>query len=141
MELDRARLPLFAGLLVAATFVLLVLLNKDNSGTSRTAGLQVITISDGKPVGGVKELNYYLGDKMHIRFDSDTTTLVNIHPYDVTYQLIAGRSLREDLDATLATKATIRLVTAQEAEQNGAGYVPPQGVPVAEITVTPGPSG
>jgi hypothetical protein len=142
MELNRARLlPFAAGLLAGVAIVLLVLLITDNGSNSQSTstagstGVQVITIRGGKPVGGVKELSYDLGDMMHFRFDSDTTTELNIHPYDVTYRLIAGRGLRVDLDATLATKATMRLVTPQEGEQNNAGYVPLLGEPVAEITV------
>ncbi|MEK6252239.1 MAG: hypothetical protein AABM43_09905 [Actinomycetota bacterium] len=95
MELNRAQLvPFAAGVLVGVAVVLLVLLIKGNSGDARSAGLQVITIKDGKPVDGVKELAYDLGDKMRIRIDSDVTDLVNIHPYDVTKQVTAGGSVR-----------------------------------------------
>jgi hypothetical protein len=141
---DRSQLTAFlAGLglgLGVLLFVLLVGRGGDGAGRPASQGVQLLTLRDGKPVGGVKELTYDVGDKVKIRIDSDVTTLVNLHPYDITRQLAAGKSLRFDFDATLATTATMRIVNEQQLASNQAGYVPPEGIPIAEIRVESAPA-
>ena len=85
MQSRAARLGLLAAVIVAAVVIFLVL--KDNGGgeSSNTAeGLQVLTVDNGSPVGGVKTLTYNKGDQVQLEVRLNTPEEeVHVHGYEI----------------------------------------------------------
>ena len=62
---------------------------------------QQITVRNGKPVGGVKELSYESGDRIRFVVTSDVADEVHVHGYDVAKDVPAGGSVRFRFPAML----------------------------------------
>jgi hypothetical protein len=60
-----------------------------------------ITVRDGKPVGGVKELSYNNGDRIRFVVTSDTADEIHVHGYDIAKDVPAGGSVRFGFPAKL----------------------------------------
>src|SRR6266508_6760884 len=98
MQSTTARIGLLAAL-VAVAVVLFIVLNGDDDNDSETtsttaqttteangqpAGPPVITVRDGKPVGGVHDLSFNKGDQVQfeVRLDQPAEE-VHVHGYDI----------------------------------------------------------
>src|SRR3954452_13008349 len=85
MRSNAARFGLLAAVIVAAA-VLFIVLNNDNSdeSTDTSKGLQVLTVNDSNPVGGVKTLTYNKGDEvqLEVRLNSPEEE-VHVHGYEI----------------------------------------------------------
>jgi hypothetical protein len=86
MQSTVARLGLLAAV-VAAAVVLFVVLQRDNGGdegNDAAKGVQVLTVNDGNPVGGVKTLTYDEGDQvqLEVRLNSPEEE-VHVHGYEI----------------------------------------------------------
>ena len=101
---------------VAAAVLLLVLLSSsDDSGDSSDAGgrsgapaskpakppVPTIVVRDGKPVGGVEELEFDSGETVRLTVRSDTPDELHVHGYDVEMELPAGRTVSVQFPATI----------------------------------------
>ena len=62
---------------------------------------QQVTVRDGKPVGGVKELSYNSGDRIRFVVTSDVADEVHVHGYDIAKEVPAGGSARFSFPAKL----------------------------------------
>jgi hypothetical protein len=60
-----------------------------------------ITIENGKPVGGVKELDYKNGERIVFVVTSDVADEVHVHGYDIAKDVKAGGSVRFSFPAKL----------------------------------------
>jgi plastocyanin len=60
-----------------------------------------ITVRNGKPAGGVKELSYNSGDRIRFVVTSDIADEVHVHGYDIAKDVAAGSSVRFDFPAKL----------------------------------------
>jgi len=94
---------------VAAAVVLLVVLSSsdDDSGKGSDAGAgsagaaskpakpatPTIVVRGGKPVGGVKELDFEAGDTVRFAVRSDASEELHVHGYDIERELPAGRKV------------------------------------------------
>jgi hypothetical protein len=87
------------------------------------ANVPTITIRDGEPAGGVKELEYEAGDRIRFRVRSNVADEVHVHGYDVTEEVPAGGS------ATVSFPAEIEGIF--EVELHGSG------AQIAELRVNP----
>jgi major membrane immunogen (membrane-anchored lipoprotein) len=75
---------------------------KEAKGGGKPApAIPTIVVRDGKPVGGVEELEYDAGDQIRFEVRSNTADEVHVHGYDVSEEVSAGGS------ATLAFPADI----------------------------------
>jgi hypothetical protein len=75
---------------------------KTNGGAAEGAvGIPTITVRNGKPVGGVKELTYSAGDQIRFKVESDVSDEVHIHGYDLMKDVKAGGSVGFDFPATI----------------------------------------
>jgi len=97
---------LFAGIaVIVVAIVLLVVLKKDDSGseTSSNASGKVptVVIKNGKPVGGIRDLTYNKGERIHFVVDSDVSDEVHMHGYDIMKDVGAGGSVSFDFPATI----------------------------------------
>jgi FtsP/CotA-like multicopper oxidase with cupredoxin domain len=85
MQSRAARLGLIAAVVVAAVVVFIVLKNNNSDTSSDTAkGVQVLNVSNGNPVGGVKTLTYNKGDQvqLEVRLNSPEEA-VHVHGYEI----------------------------------------------------------
>ncbi|HWI75074.1 MAG TPA: hypothetical protein VNT55_24135 [Baekduia sp.] len=83
----------------------------------------VITVRDGKPVGGIKKLKYNKGNTIRFTVESDTTDEIHFHGYDIGKDVKAGGSV------TFTTTATIEGRFVVELEGSG--------TQIAEVEVDP----
>ena len=108
---------------VAAVVVLFIVFtggddDNDNQGTTTTTTTQAaqgttttqtqtveaaqqITVRGGKPVGGVKKLDYNKGDQVKFIVTSDVADEVHVHGYDLAKDVPAGGSVRFSFPASI----------------------------------------
>jgi hypothetical protein len=104
MNSNTSRAVAGAAVIVVA-IVLLVVLKNDDSGTTKSSNasgkVPTIVVKDGKPVGGVRELTYGKGERIHFVVDSDVSDEVHVHGYDVMKDVKAGGSVSFDFPASI----------------------------------------
>jgi hypothetical protein len=129
---------------VAAVVVLFVVLSggndsNKNNNTSGTGGIsattpstgttvkaqpfQVVVVQGGKPVGGIKKLEYSKGDQVRFRVKSDVADEIHVHGYDFHKDVPAGGAV------SFSFPAKIEGVFVIELEN--------RGEQIAELRVTP----
>jgi FtsP/CotA-like multicopper oxidase with cupredoxin domain len=84
MQSRAARLGLLAAVVVAAVVAFVVLKSGNSDESSNTSkGVQVITVNNGNPVGGVKTLTYNKGDQVQLEVRLNTPEEeVHVHGYE-----------------------------------------------------------
>jgi len=97
---------LVGGLLViVVAIVLLVVLKKDDSSSDATSNaggkVPTIVVEHGKPVGGIADLTYNKGERIHFIVESDVSDEVHMHGYDVMKDVKAGGSVSFDFSASI----------------------------------------
>jgi hypothetical protein len=99
---NRVRVVGGVALVVVAIVLLVVLKGNDSGGTSSDSEkVATIVVKNGKPVGGIRDLNYSKGDRIRFKVDSDVSDEVHVHGYDVMKDVKAGGSVSFDFPATL----------------------------------------
>jgi FtsP/CotA-like multicopper oxidase with cupredoxin domain len=86
MQSRAARLGVLAAVIVAAVVVFIVLQNNnsDEGSSDASKGVQVITVNNGNPVGGVKTLTYNKGDQVQLEVRLNTPEeVVHVHGYEI----------------------------------------------------------
>jgi len=81
------------GLVVVAAVLLIVLSNSGSDQSSSTDAGKVPTIvvdKQGKPVGGVAELTYRKGERIHFKVRVPFEEEVHLHGYDVAKEVPPG---------------------------------------------------
>jgi hypothetical protein len=91
--------------------------------TQTVAATQQITIRGGKPVGGVKKLDYKKGDQVKFIVTSDVADEIHVHGYDVHRDVAKGGM------AGFSFRGTIDGIFVVELES--------RGVQIASLEVTP----
>lgn len=86
-------------------------------------GVDRIRIENGKPVGGVKDIEVEKGDQVRIAVTSDIAEELHLHGYDISRSVAAGEPGR------MSFKANIEGVFELELENSG--------VPIAQLAVSP----
>jgi hypothetical protein len=69
--------------------------------TQTVAATQQITIRGGKPVGGVKKLDYKKGDQVKFIVTSDVADEIHVHGYDLMKDVPAGGSVQFSFPASI----------------------------------------
>jgi FtsP/CotA-like multicopper oxidase with cupredoxin domain len=84
MQSRAARLGLLAAVAVAAVVFFVVLQSGNSDESSNTSkGVQVLTVNNGNPVGGVKTLTYNKGDQVQLEVRLNTPEEeVHVHGYE-----------------------------------------------------------
>jgi len=84
MQSTPARIGLLAAV-IAAVVVFIVLKSNNSDTSSDTAnGVQVLTVNDGNPVGGVKTLTYNKGDRIQLEVKlNPPEEAVHVHGYEI----------------------------------------------------------
>jgi plastocyanin len=128
------------GLIVAAVIVAVVAIvvlstgdddSSDNGTTAQTtttggtapAEVPTIVIKDGKPVGGVQDLEVDKGDTLEFRVKSDADHEIHMHGYDIAKDVKAGGQVTYKLTADIDGIFEIEIEDLKEQ--------------IAELTVNP----
>jgi plastocyanin len=128
------------GLIVAAVIVAVVAIvvlsggddSSDNGSTATTttaggktvpAEVPTIEIKDGKPVGGIQDLEVNKGDTLEFRVKSDADHEIHMHGYDIAKDVKAGGSVTYKLTADIDGIFEIEIEDLKEQ--------------IAELTVNP----
>jgi hypothetical protein len=82
-----------------------------------------ITVSGGRPVGGIARPSVDRGDTVLLVVRSDVADEVHLHGYDLAADVAAGGSARIRFEATVPGRFELELEE--------------RGVPIAELTVEP----
>jgi len=102
MNSNTVRAALGAAVVIVAIVLLVVLKSDDGSSdTNTTKGVTTITIENGQPVGGIKQLTYNEGEQVRFEVDSDVSDEVHMHGYDIMKDVKAGGSVSFDFPATI----------------------------------------
>jgi len=88
MRSNSTRIALAVGG-IAALVVLFAVLS-GGSSNNKSSQVQVITVRNAKPVGGIKKLNYTKGDLVQFKVDSDVADEIHVHGYDFHKDVPAG---------------------------------------------------
>jgi hypothetical protein len=144
MQSNRTRAAIALGAIVVAVVLFIVLQGGDNNdsgsqsaqqatsgqaGTSAADGIQspkppyVIVVRDGKPVGGIKKMEYKKDERIRFVVRSDVADEIHVHGYDRHADVSAGGSVRFEFQAKIEGVFVVEL--EQRAEQ------------IAELRVNP----
>jgi FtsP/CotA-like multicopper oxidase with cupredoxin domain len=85
MQSTAARLGLLGAVIAAAVVLFIVLNNSSSDESSDTSkGLQVLTVDNGNPVGGVKTLTYNKGDQVELEVKlNQPEEEIHVHGYEI----------------------------------------------------------
>lgn len=68
--------------------------NEETEATTPSKpAVETIVVRDGKPVGGVRQLEFDAGEEVRFTVRSDAADEVHVHGYDVTERLPAGQAV------------------------------------------------
>lgn len=101
---QRIGLLVVAAVIAAVAVVVLVISGGDDSSDSTSGTKQVartIEIKNGKPVGGVAEIEVNKGDRIHFTVKSDADHEIHMHGYDIEKDVKAGGKVVYDVPATI----------------------------------------
>jgi hypothetical protein len=96
----------------------------EDGGGAEPPQIPLIVVRNGKPVGGVQELDFTAGETIRFKVRSDVADEVHFHGYDVARAVKAGGTVGFDVPADIEGGFEVEL--EQRGEQ------------LAEITVSPG---
>jgi hypothetical protein len=103
MNSNVTRAVLGAAVIAIAVVLLVVLKHNGSSGktTNSSGKTPTIVVKNGKPVGGIRQLTYNKGERIHFVVDSDVSDEVHVHGYDIMKDVKAGGSVSFDFPATI----------------------------------------
>jgi hypothetical protein len=84
------------------------------AGAEQTVTVPVIRIRDGKPVGGVQELEFTKGDRIRFAVRSDVADEVHVHGYDRAKDVEAGGTVSFNFEANLEGVFEVELEDRKE---------------------------
>src|SRR3954452_15148368 len=73
----------------------------DTGGKSAKAQTPTIVVKNGKPVGGIRELDYTEGDQVRFKVVSDVSDEVHVHGYDLMQDVAPGHPVTFDFPANI----------------------------------------
>jgi hypothetical protein len=101
--MNAKTMRVLAGIAVVVVAIVLLIVLKNGGGdtTATTKGVTTIVIKNGKPVGGIAQLTYNMGERVRFKVDSDVSDEVHMHGYDIMKDVKAGGSVSFDFPATI----------------------------------------
>ena len=132
MQSRTARALIAVAALVAVVVLFVVLAGGDDDGsgngttttkTTTVPAAEEIVVRDGKPVGGVQDLDFKSGDQVRFVVRSDVADEIHVHGYDKAEDVPANGSVRFSFPASIEG--------VFEVELEG------RGVQIAELRVSP----
>ncbi len=124
MRSSTTRIAVAVGAVVVLVVLFVVLNGGDDNKSSDNATVttgqppggnrqEVIDVQGGKPVGGIKKLDYTKGDQVRFKVNSDVADEIHVHGYDFHKDVPAGGSV------TFSFPAKIEGVFVIELEAKG----------------------
>lgn len=103
MNAKNVRVLAGVGVVVVAVVLLIVLKSGGGGEGSDSASgtVPTIVVKGGKPVGGIRTLEYKVGDQIHFKVESDVSDEVHVHGYDLHKDVKAGGTVEFDFPASL----------------------------------------
>lgn len=104
MQSNGARAGVAAALIAIAVVLFLVLGGDNGNDTAthaQTGVVPTVVVRNGKPVGGIKELDYNKGDQIRFRVKSDVADEIHVHGYDLMKDVGAGGTVAFDFPASI----------------------------------------
>jgi hypothetical protein len=98
---SNAKRALAGVAVVVVAAVLLIVLSNGGESDKTTTGVTTIVVKHGKPVGGIAQLTYNMGEEVRFKVDSDVSDEVHMHGYDIMKDVEAGGSVSFDFPATI----------------------------------------
>lgn len=86
---------------------------EEPTATTEAPAIETIRIEDGKPVGGVAELEFGKGDRVRFRVRSDAAGHVHVHGYDILRDLKPGGQITFDFEADIDGRFEVELEDTQ----------------------------
>ena len=90
----NTRTALIGGALVVVAVVLLIVLSGGGSDESKSTDAgkvpTIVVDREGHPVGGVQELVYHKGDRIHFKVEVPFEEEIHLHGYDVAKEIPKG---------------------------------------------------
>jgi hypothetical protein len=109
MQSRAAKLAIGGAVIVVVVIGFIVLQGNNDSSDTDTAGVAIIKVVNGQPVGGVQDLTFTQGGDIRFQVDSDVSDEVHFHGYDVGKDVKAGGSVTFDVPATITGKFEVEL--------------------------------
>jgi hypothetical protein len=132
MQSNRARAAIALGAIAVAVVLFIVLRSSDEGdndsgtqttqqgtpsgqdGTQRQKQSYIVVVRNGKPVGGIKKMEYRKGERVRFVVRSDVADEIHVHGYDRLREVRAGGSVRFDFPADLEGVFEIELEQRKE---------------------------
>jgi hypothetical protein len=132
MQSNRARAAIALGAIAVAVVLFIVLRSSDEGdndsgtqttqqgtpsgqdGTQRQKQSYIVVVRNGKPVGGIKKMEYRKGERVRFVVRSDVADEIHVHSYDRLREVRAGGSVRFDFPADLEGVFEIELEQRKE---------------------------
>ena len=86
----------------------------DGQDKPKTPAVSVITLREGKPVGGVRKLTFTRGDQVRFRVKSDVADEIHVHGFDIEKSVPAGGSVTFSFPADIEGVFEVELHGRQE---------------------------
>jgi hypothetical protein len=97
------------GLAVVIVIVVGIVVGTGGNSDTKSSGPVTITVKNGQPVGGVKDVTFKKGGTVDLTVDSDTADEVHFHGYDVHKDVTKGGSVHFKFPATIEGKFVVEL--------------------------------
>jgi hypothetical protein len=131
MQSNRARAAIALGAITVAVVLFIVLRSDEGDndsgtqttqqgtpsgqdGTQRQKQSYIVVVRNGKPVGGIKKMEYRKGERVRFVVRSDVADEIHVHGYDRLRKVRAGGSVRFDFPADLEGVFEIELEQRKE---------------------------
>jgi hypothetical protein len=132
MQSNRARAAIALGAIAVAVVLFIVLRSSDEGdndsgtqttqqgtpsgqdGTQRQKQSYIVVVRNGKPVGGIKKMEYRKGERVRFVVRSDVADEIHVHGYDRLREVRAGGSVRFDFPADLEGVFEVELEQRKE---------------------------
>jgi hypothetical protein len=101
-----------AVVILVAAFIIIRSTGGSNDKIKQTAA--IVTIRNGKPVGGVKTFTWKKGQTIDLTVRSDTADEVHFHGYDVHKDVAKGGTVRFRMPATIEGRFVVELEGRKE---------------------------
>ena len=102
---EQAKKVLIAVIAVGIAVVFLVVLssgNSDNASDTDAGKVPTVVVGkDGKPEGGIADLTYNKGDRVHFKVKSAVADEIHVHGYDLMKDVEAGGTVEFDFPASI----------------------------------------
>jgi len=108
------RVALLGAAVVVLVAAVIIIGSGGGSDEKPTQAAAVVTVKNGKPVGGVKTFTWKKGQSIDLTVHSDVADEVHFHGYDVHKDVAKGGTVRFRMAATIEGRFVVELENRKE---------------------------